>query len=426
MGSPAPISQTKFVGFLAAVLLTIAIAIEAVSWLLLTAIDSRTQGGYNRVVSGYSVFASRPNFSFLTNKTDASQEDAVSDEYGFVHDEPIAITKPDGTVRIFLNGGSALFGAGQSTVYQPAKAYPKALYSYPDSIAGQLKSYLRQQRPDLRFEVVNAAIYVKKMHQSLTDYISMISRFSPDFIINMDGYNDLNVFVSGTPFADLGEDLQLYFDLGAPPRFPETLNVYQLLRGAIHRVIGNPFKTGLGVEIDEVEPAIAIPRSHYLENRTRYVSNADRFLNTLDRYMAVLRQDDVEWLFVLQPMVDREINKALTPSEAQWQRYLKTSKKAHPEHREILRYFFDDYLTGALRERIEEADYTYIDMGEQSRHLGSDFQLFTDYCHLTLEGNEFVAQKMGEFVIRNLSAVTGPSSTPRALLDVNSKIPFQR
>jgi hypothetical protein len=75
----------------------------------------------------------------------------VSDEYGFVHDEPIAITKPDGTVRIFLNGGSALFGAGQSTVYQPAKAYPKALYSYPDSIAGQLKSYLKQQRPDLRF-----------------------------------------------------------------------------------------------------------------------------------------------------------------------------------------------------------------------------------------------------------------------------------
>jgi len=180
--------------------------------------------------------------------------------------------------------------------------------------------------------------------------------------------------------------------------------VYQVLKRILRRLFANPFKTGLSVEVEEAEPAVAIPRSSYLENRSRYVENADRFLDTLDRYMAVLRQDDVEWLFVLQPMVDRGVNKALTPSEAQWQRYVQTMTKDPRQYREILRYFFDDYLTGALEERIERADYTYIDMGERSRRLGSDFQLFTDYCHLTLEGNGIVARQMGEFVLRNLSA----------------------
>jgi hypothetical protein len=289
-------------------------------------------------------------------------------------------------------------------VYGAARVFPNPVYSYPNSIAGQLKSYLRERRPDLRFEVVNAATYSKKVHQSLTDYVSTISRFSPDFVINMDGYNDLNAFVTGTPFVDLAKDLQLYIDLGAPPRFPETLNVYQVLKRVLSRLFANPFKTGLGVKVEETEPAVAIPRSSYVEKRSRYVEDADRFLSTLDRYMAVLRQDDVEWLFVLQPMVDRGVNKALTPSEAQWQRYVQTMKKDWHQYREILRYFFDDYLTGALEERIEGAGYTYIDMGEWSRRLGSDFQLFTDYCHLTLEGNEIVARQMGEFVLRNLSA----------------------
>jgi hypothetical protein len=404
MNSLPPISRTKFFGFLATTLLIFAIAIEAASWLLLTAMDAKVHPRYNRVVSGYSVFSAAPDFTFLTSKTDASQADVVTDDYGFIHDEPIAMAKPEGTVRIILNGGSALFGAGQSLVYGAARAFPNPVYSYPNSIAGQLKSYLRERRPDLRFEVVNAATYSKKVHQSLTDYVSTISRFSPDFVINMDGYNDLNAFVTGTPFVDLAKDLQLYIDLGAPPRFPETLNVYQVLKRVLSRLFANPFKTGLGVKVEETEPAVAIPRSSYVEKRSRYVEDADRFLSTLDRYMAVLRQDDVEWLFVLQPMVDRGVNKALTPSEAQWQRYVQTMKKDWHQYREILRYFFDDYLTGALEERIEGAGYTYIDMGEWSRRLGSDFQLFTDYCHLTLEGNEIVARQMGEFVLRNLSA----------------------
>jgi hypothetical protein len=375
-------------------------------------LQTKLQSGHNRVVSGYSVFKTRPNFTFLTNKSDPSQPDVTTDDYGFIHDERIALSKPAGTVRIFLNGGSALFGAGQAAAYSPPKPYPHGLYSYSDSIAGQLKSYLQERRPDLRFEVVNAAAYDKRMHQTFTDYVSTISRFSPDFVINMDGHNDLNAFVSGTPFVDRGKDLHLYIGLDAPPRFPETLNVYQVLKRTHRRLFDDPYSTGLSVEIDESDPAIAIPHAEYLENKTRYVKNASRFLNTLDRYMAVLRTDGVEWLFVLQPEVNRAINKSLTPSEAQWQKYRPMLDKVFSDNRDVFRYFYDDYLTDALSERIEGAGYEYLDMGLESRILGSEFQLFTDYCHLTNEGNKFVAAYLRDFVLHNLSSQGAGSNHP--------------
>ena len=75
MSSPPPIPPAKFIGFLVAILLTFVIAIEAASWLLLTAMDAKVHARYNRVISGYSVFSATPNFTFLTSKTDASQVD---------------------------------------------------------------------------------------------------------------------------------------------------------------------------------------------------------------------------------------------------------------------------------------------------------------------------------------------------------------
>lgn len=404
MTARPPLSPIKVLAFILIPVVSLALLVELSSWLILVVTDAKVHTRYNRVVSGYSVFTTTPNFTFLTNKTDPSQEDVTTDDFGFVHDTPISIEKPANTIRIFLNGGSALFGAGQARVYSPEIEFPSPMYSYPDSIAGKLKAFLREQRPDLHFEVINAAAYTKRMHQSLPDYLSTISRFAPDFMINMDGYNDLNAFVSGTPFSDLADDLQLYIDLEAPPRFPETLNSYQVMKRVIQRIIGDPFQTGLGVQVHSSPIETTVPRSTYIENEPTYIENSKRFLDTLDRYAAVLREDEVEWLFVLQPMVDRGDNKELTDSEAAWQRYVQTFKNDPVQYREILRYFFDEYLSDELKRHVEDAGFSYIDMGKETMALDRDFQLFTDYCHLTVQGNVFVAERMGRFVLDKLES----------------------
>jgi hypothetical protein len=417
MSSRPPLGPAKIAGFSLFTLIVFALLFEAASWVLLTAFDAKLGPQHNRVTSGYSVFRTTPDFTFLTNKTDPAQPDVTTDSRGFVHDTPVDEVKPPNTIRIFLNGGSALFGAGQAAVYAPAKKFPSALYSYPISIAGKLKDTLRAARPDLQFEVINAAAYTKKLHQSIPDYLATISRLSPDFVINMDGYNDLNAFVTGTPYADLHEELQTYIDLAAPPDLPETLGSYQIAKRIVDRIYVRPFATGLSIRIEDDAPATVLPRSAYLEKKAGYVKAADRFLDVLDHYTAVLRRDNVEFMFALQPMVDRGINKPLTESEAVWQRYVQSFKDEHPDYRLILRYFFDDYLSDALESRVTAAGYRYVDLGRQSQTLDANFQLFTDYCHLTLEGNQFVADQMAAFVLEKLNArvaaTTGPAPTPR-------------
>lgn len=401
--SPPKFSPAKIASFSLLAFVIFALTAELGSWILLKAFDAKVHVRYNRQSSGYSVFRTTPNFTFLTQTTDPSQPDVRTDEWGFVHDPAISERKPDNTIRVFLNGGSALFGAGQVAVYEPAKKFPRPLYSYPISIAGVLESYLSAARPDLRFEVVNAAAYTKKMHQSIPDYLGVISRMSPDFVINMDGYNDLNAFVSGTPYADLAQDLQKYIDLEAPVRLPETLSSYQVGKRLLGRIYSGVFNTALTIRIEEGPPDIALPRSSYLKAKPRYVAAADRFLDILDHYTALLRNDEVEFLFTLQPMLDRGVNKQLTPSESAWQSYVQSFKDEHPDYRLILRYFFDDYLSDQLEQRVTRAGYRYIDFGRSIQTLDAEFQLFTDYCHLTLEGNEFVAKEMGDFVLEKLS-----------------------
>ena len=404
MSSRPPLSPAKIAGFSLFTLVAFALAFELGSWGLLRAFDAKVNARYNRVTSGYSVFRTTPDFTFLTNKVDPSHPDVVTDSRGFVHDTPVSETKPPNTVRIFLNGGSALFGAGQAAVYEPAKPYPRELYSYPASIAGQLKRYLREARPDVGFEVINAAAYTKKLHQSIPDYLAIISRMSPDFVINMDGYNDLNAFVSGTPYADLHAELQTYIDLEAPPRFPETLSSYQVIKRVADRIFVRPFETGLSVRIEDEGPSATVLRSDYLKKKPEYVAAAGRFLDIVDHYTALMRQDGVEFMLGLQPMVDRGVNKPLTESEAAWQHYVQSFKDEHPDYRLILRYFFDDYLSGQLEARVSEAGFRYVDFGTESMSLDENFQLFTDYCHLTVEGNAFIAKTMGDFVLDKLAA----------------------
>jgi hypothetical protein len=410
MSSQPSLSWEKIAIFSLFTLVTFALAVEIGSWALLEVFDAKVHVRYNRVISGYSVFRTTPNFAFLTNKSDPSQPEVVTDSRGFVHDTAVAEQKPANTIRIFLNGGSALFGAGQAAAYEPALKFPRPLYSYPISIAGKLKAYLSRARPDLDFEVINAAAYTKKLHQSIPDYLSVISRMSPDFVINMDGYNDLNALVTGSPYADLHEDLQSYIDLGAAPGFPEVLNSYQVGKRIVDRIFVRPFDTALEIRIEDADPAETVPRSAYLAKRAEFIAASQRLLEILDHYMSLLRQDGVEFMFTLQPMVERGMNKPLTPSEAEWQHYVQSFKDEHPDYRLLLRYFFDDYLSDRLEERVTRAGFRYIDFGRSSQSLDSNFQLFTDYCHLTLEGNQFVAEQMGDFVLAKLAdAAPAPS-----------------
>ena len=65
----------------------------------------------------------------------------------------------------------------------------------------------------------------------------------------------------------------------------------------------------------------------------------------------------------------------------------------------VLEYFFDDFLSAALRKAAEEYGVEYLDLNAEIASLGPDVEFYVDYCHLTLDGNRRVAEILGKAIL---------------------------
>jgi lysophospholipase L1-like esterase len=372
--------------------------------------DLRFQYRYNRILSGYTVFQNVPNHSFRTSaiKGDPSEPDPVLDEHGFLSDGPVKREKPKGTFRIFLVGGSTAFGAGQSVRYHDVHPYPDGLYAYPSSIAGRLKAVLQERNPQTRYEVINAAGFERRIHQSFLQYLESLSQYDPDLIINLEGMNDVYSIASGTPFADVAQHLPFYADLYEKPN--SILNysaTYYVLSTAYDKWINR--RRSAEPAPAETAPAAAgdsragtqksegpIGRDAYEKNKTRYEHNAERLLQILRQYFAVLKTDKQRTLFVLQPLLGRtKVNKKLSETERKFAAVMvpaaADSRTPIDENALLLAYFYDDHLSDAFRKTAEQFGIPYVDLNAEIAGLGPEFEFYTDYCHLTPKGNQLVA-----------------------------------
>ena len=380
--------------------------------------DLRFQYRYNRILSGYTVFQNVPNHSFRTSaiKGDPTEPDPVLDEHGFLSDGPVSRAKPQGTLRIFLVGGSTAFGAGQNTRYHDVHPYPDGLYAYPSSIAGRLKAVLERQNPKTRYEVINAAGFERRIHQSFLQYLESLSQYEPDLIINLEGMNDVYSVASGTPFADVAQHLPFYADLYEKPN--SILNysaTYYVLSTAYEKWINR--RRSAEPAPSETAPAPAsdaraatqksggpIGRDAYEKNKAHYEQNAERLLQILRQYFAVVKTDKQRTLFVLQPLLGRtKVNKKLSETEQKFAAVMvpaaADSRTPIDENALLLAYFYDDYLSDAFRKTAKEFDIPYVDLNAEIAGLGSDVEFYTDYCHLTPKGNQLVAEILARRIL---------------------------
>ena len=379
--------------------------------------ELRFQYPYNRILSGYTVFQNVPGHSFRTSaiKSDPAEPDPVLDEHGFLCDGPVRPEKPKGVFRIFLVGGSTAFGAGQNVRYHGVHPYPDGLYSYPSSIAGRLKAALKSRNPGMSYEVINAAGFERRIHQSFLQYLETLSQFHPDLIINLEGMNDIYSIASGTPFADVECELPFYADLYRRPR--SLLNysaTYYVLSTAYEKWINRrrsaepaptdvqPGKAGRSLS-DASPPAGRAGRDAYEKQQDRFHHNAQRLLKIVHEYFAVLQADKQRCLFVLQPLLGRtestsgfrkrsRLAAVMVPAAAD-------SRTPLDENALILTYFFDDDLSAALGKAAAQFGVPYVDMNAEIAGLGPEVEFYTDYCHLTPDGNQRVAEILARKIL---------------------------
>jgi len=384
--------------------------------------DLQFQYSYNRILSGYTVFQNVPGHSFRTSaiKSNAAEPDPVLDQHGFLHDTPVTREKPAGTFRIFLVGGSTAFGAGQNIRYHTVHAYPDGLYAYPSSLAGQLQSYLQAHNPGTHYEVINAAGFERRIHQSFLQYVESLSQFQPDLIVNLEGMNDVYSLVTGTPFQDVAQQIPFYVDLYQDQhsllRYSSTYYVLSTLyskwvnrqRSAEPAPTASAAATTGGQQSTPSSSASASSenagRAYYDKEKGRYTKNAERLLQIVRQYFAVLQTDHQPTLFALQPLLNRrKVNKHLSETEQKLAGVMvpagADTSASVDQCALLLSYFYDDYLSEALRKTAAEFGVQYLDLNAEIASLGPDVEFYVDYCHLTLDGNRRVAEILGRAIL---------------------------
>ena len=118
---------------------------------------------------------------------DVQKDEVNINSLGFRGNEFIKI-KPDNTFRIFLLGGSQMFGTGAT--------------SDDTTIPGYIENYLDPNDYDFTVEIINSGLKGIDSRKELLLLENMLLDFTPDLVIVYDGLNDLRAGNSSTQIFD--------------------------------------------------------------------------------------------------------------------------------------------------------------------------------------------------------------------------------
>lgn len=133
--------------------------------------------------------------------------------------------------------------------------------------------------------------------------------------------------------------------------------------------------------------------------RTVFSNNA---LKMLERLALILRSEDVEGIFVLQPMLILERERAMPPIE---RKLFEFNVDSWVPNYEAFSHEAVKLVASLTRKTVERHDAHFVDSTRV--FTNAEGQIFTDYAHLTPLGNQILARHIAEYVIpivRNVPA----------------------
>ncbi len=145
-------------------------------------------------------------------------ESITINNLGFRGDE-FSNVKPPNTYRIFMVGGSTMFGAGST--------------SDETTIPGFMQKFLAEKDFDFDIEVINSGIQGADSNTELKLVKQKLVTFSPDLIIMYDGWNDLRT--NNSP-NELKENLEAICEFGNENNF-DTIISLQPIAGFGNKIL---------------------------------------------------------------------------------------------------------------------------------------------------------------------------------------------
>lgn len=316
---------------------------------------------------------------------------------GFRRSSEVSVVKPAGTYRVFLMGASTAYGLGG---LWPHIQREYAVLDNTETIDAYLEKLLADSLPGVRVEVINAAITSTWTHHHLIYLNQRILRYDPDMILFMDGFNDFFYWDRGhDQFADYSYDLPSRVIMGEPTLYAlGYANAWWLFRkSAAAHLVSRALRT-LKLVVTPKPPASPLNSDSAMAAlRATFPQNA---LKMLERIGLILRAEEVHAVFMLQPLLILERDRAgMPPIERELFAFNVSSYRPNYEalmHRAVA------YIRQAEDTMAARVGGTFLDLTRT--FAGVDSQVYTDYAHLTPLGNRLVAERIANHTLAMIRA----------------------
>lgn len=329
-----------------------------------------------------------------------SRLDVHHDAQGFRRDTDVSLEKPSNTIRIFFLGGSAAYGCeGLYTEIEPryTRLYNNQTIDY------YLERKLNATFGSKHWEVINAAVLEFRLHQDLAELLSRLLRYRPDYVILMDGHNDVSALTaagphydpySHTPHLDEFNELanpQSFASLGAAGDawLHNNSVIFRIMEDHLSlRLAGARRQTAARKQIvhSPVQFSDLTP-----EEKMQYQEGArqlETYHQTVLQIQSIAELQGIKVIFALQPELILS-HKPLTDSERRLAAY----------HRNVsgnyVTYAYEQYEPEIERRLAADKRLSFVSLLDVFD--GYKGQMFTDYCHLTPAGDSRIADRIFEF-----------------------------
>ena len=348
--------------------------------------------------------AFRNNPGYKSNGVQLNQD-------GFRRDRSVSVDKPPDTVRIFFLGGSVAYGG--ETLYPEID--DRWRIDNQQTIDYYLQTRLNTTFPSKRWEVINASVKGYFLNQDLALFLSTVQRYKPDYLILLDGVNDMFAMLR-TPenedaysAAGLGEEFStltrpdaLSLRMMTTTWLADNSALYRSIRESMaqrNRIRARRALAGRSeAHLHPDFASLTVDDQRHVGAAIRRLGNYTHTVRQIHRLAAL---DGTETLIVLQPDI-AVTRKPMTGVETRLFDYW--SKLDGPLYVYGFQTLYPQ-LSVQLTSAAQTEGYRFLDL--TAVFDGTGVQAFTDYCHLTPAGNQMVADAIFDSLAASLPPHNG-------------------
>jgi len=334
-----------------------------------------------------------PGFATIRNTRLGNSYEFINDQ-GFKDFKDLPLEKPDDEYRVFVTGGSVVFGRGPVGLADEVAEHYEVTFRWNiPHIMEQLLNAderIREKIGGKKIRVINAGVAGYVIQNDLMRYLAKLRLYKPDLIVSLDGANEVHTVAR--PLRDWN-----YFTEG--PYYEVISEVMDMSRRGMMNYLWLWFKrntyfftwlalrggegTGILMENRGFAAHPQDPTPEMLEYREK---NIAQVADVLAIYHKTLEIDRVPHVFALQPMF-RNSKKKRTPMEQKIEQVTGMEKIGFYEAAETF-----DLLVDRVKKRGAQAGIDVVDLTK----IFDDVQgwVFTDWCHLTNGANYILAKEL--------------------------------